>query len=78
MSDKVLEVITYLMNDDPDPSSLQGQSLTALAKWKEQMEWLDEQDWDNAEQFHGEDSFGNCALCHGDEEQCAFCKAQTQ
>lgn len=78
MNKKVLEVIELLMDGDPMPETLQGKALSALAKWKEQMEWLDTQDWDNAEQFHGEDSNGNCALCHGDEEQCAFCKAQTQ
>lgn len=37
--------------------------------------YLTQRDWDDPNQFHGEDGDGLCALCHGDEEnKCAFCK----
>lgn len=78
---KIIEVISLLMDGDSEPETLQGKALVAIAAYQEFQEeqtiWLSQQDWDNAEQFHGEDSNGNCALCHGDTEQCAYCKANS-
>lgn len=48
-----------------------------LRKRREQSDWLKLQDWDDPEQFHGEDGDGYCALCHdGSGGTCAYCKKE--
>lgn len=44
----------------------------------EEIERLKAHIFDCSCQFHGEDNNGNCAICHGDDDQCAYCKTHNE